>query len=382
MKIFTGNKSSRIFWPVLQKALLPIVLILLSMLPATTQAQCNSASSFTKITNTGGTATYPGTNGSPSVSVTTTATGQVSTFSFCSITNGFRAGVNDNNGSFRFAFSPAVNGIAINLNALSNNGASIERVRIRINNVMYNVTAGNITCSGTCFSCAGTGIAASGGFVTAAVDAAGNGTGQLLIQGAGLISSIEYVNEALDGQPQGSIFEIFFNNSSCILPVVLSNFTATGPQLSWTAATEQHVRHYEVERSIDGLTFTTVARVPAKGGGNYLYTDNEPATGLHYYRLKIVDADGSYQYSTIVKTNLQGAGTKRIWMNPATGALTITGLSGTSHITIYTATGQKLTQQTTSNTSENIATDNWPTGMYIVRVQQNGGSVVTSKVVK
>lgn len=349
-------------------------------------AQCNPASSFTKITNTSGTVSYPGTNGSPAVNVTTTSTGDVSVISFCNITSSFRAGEEDRGGSYRFAFSPAVNGISINLNALSNTPDDREIVRIKINDVLYSVTAANIVCSATCFGCSGVGITAAGGGVTASVSPAGNGAGQLLIQGAGLISSIEYVNEIQADDPEGSVFEIFFNNSSCLLPVTLSSFTVlpsvAGTQLGWIAATETNVKYYQVERSTDGLNFKTIVQVPAINSGNYRYDDVTAEAGTNYYRLKIMDPDGHYQYSKTVQLTLRGKNNILIPVNPVTDVLTVAGLNGNSSILVYTVTGKQMAKIVTGNSVEIIPAAHWPAGMYIVKIMSDGKIMTAEKVIK
>lgn len=364
--------------------MLAMVLVLCSAQIAT-QAQCNPASGFTKITNTSGTVTYPGTNGSPAVAVTTTATGDISTISFCGITNGYRAGQQDHSGSWRFAFSPAVNGIAINLNALSNTPDDREVVRIRINDVLYTVTPANIVCTANCFGCSGVGITATGGAIASAVNATGNGTGQLIIQGAGLINSIEYVNEVQSDEPEGSVFEIFFNNSTCILPIALYSFTATtsltGTQLSWVASAEINGSHYQVERSTDGTHFKTIAQVPVTNSGSYQYTD-ALAAGTNYYRLKIVEKDGSYTYSKIVIAILPRTGNKIILSNPIANVLSIVGLQGSSTIAVYTVTGKQLIKLITGNSTETVNTANWPAGVYIVSVISNGKMITTEKVIR
>lgn len=366
---------------------LVLFVMLMAMIPANeTAGQCNPASSFTKITNTSGTATYPGTNGSPAVAVTTTSTGDVGAIGFCNITNGFRAGVGDRSGAYRFAFSPAVNGIAINLNALSNTPGDREVVQIRINDVLYTVTAANIVCSGTCFSCSGVNIVATGGAITAAVSATGNGVGQLLIQGAGLISSIEYINVVQADDPEGSVFDIFFNNSSCLLPVNLTDFkafsTIVGVQVSWIASTEMNVNHYQLERSADGTNFKTIVQVPATNSGNYRYEDATAAAGTNYYRLKINDKDGSYQFSKTVQIARLGKSDSMVFQNPVTDVLKIAGLSGNSNIAVYTIAGKQMAQIATSNFTETIRTANWPAGIYIVRIINGGRILPAEKLMK
>lgn len=363
------------------------LLALLSIMPSILlQAQCGAGSGFTKITNTGGTSAYPGTNGSASVNVTTTSTGDVSVISFCNITNGFRAGINDRGGAFKFSFSPAVNGILINLNSLSNTPNVREVVRLKINDAFYNITAANVVCAANCFGCSGTAVSAAGGALTAASSLSGNGTGQLLIQGVGPIGSIEYINEVQFDEPQGSVFEIFFNNSTCILPVTLASFTATaspaGTQLRWAASAQINLRSYQPERSTNGSDFTPLGQVTAGTAGRYQYTDLTAPAGTSYYRLKIIDRDNSYAYSSTVAVTVSRTNAKPIVFNSASNTLTVKGLSGNSVITVYTMAGSKLAAVITGRPSETIDASNWPAGLYAIKVVSNDKLIATEKVLK
>ena len=64
-----------------------------------------------------------------------------------------------------------------------------------------------------------------------------------------------------------------------------------------------------VERSTDGANFTQIAIVNAQDNSNtivnYQMIDNFPADGINYYRLKMVDNDGTFQYSNIINVNFK-----------------------------------------------------------------------------
>ena len=89
------------------------------------------------------------------------------------------------------------------------------------------------------------------------------------------------------------------------LPVELLRFEAEADGcdvlLNWLSASETEFSHYELERSSDGNQFDFVTRVDAATDQemNYQHFDDEAAP-RNYYRLKMVDLDGSYEYSNIV----------------------------------------------------------------------------------
>jgi hypothetical protein len=103
------------------------------------------------------------------------------------------------------------------------------------------------------------------------------------------------------------------------LPVTLVNFTAKivkdKIQLDWITSSEYNNELFEVQFSEDGVNFNTIGQV--KGNltsqirNDYQFMDSSPIIGTNYYRLKQVDVDGSFEYSTILsivfdESNLNG----------------------------------------------------------------------------
>ncbi len=94
-----------------------------------------------------------------------------------------------------------------------------------------------------------------------------------------------------------------------VLPVQLVNFKAEASGatviLDWETANEVDLEYFEVQRSVEGKDFTKVGTALAKGAGNYTLKDQEaPFNTPVFYRLKMVDADGQYDYSNIETVTL------------------------------------------------------------------------------
>jgi hypothetical protein len=92
--------------------------------------------------------------------------------------------------------------------------------------------------------------------------------------------------------------------------------------LKWKTENEINTSHFLVERSIDGNHFDAIGTVAANGNNingsvfNYSFTDVEAANQqslLLYYRLKVVDRDGVFKYSSVITISL----------NDITGKLTV-----------------------------------------------------------
>lgn len=106
-----------------------------------------------------------------------------------------------------------------------------------------------------------------------------------------------------------------FTNQFVALPVTLSSFSGKNSGknnlLNWNVATEDGLDHYELQRSFDGREFTAIGNVQATGNSNYNYTDdissiNKP---VYFYRLRMIDKDGGFSYSAVVKINVSVKGT-------------------------------------------------------------------------
>lgn len=98
-----------------------------------------------------------------------------------------------------------------------------------------------------------------------------------------------------------------YTKTAVVLPVTIVSFAGknetNGNVLTWQAANELHVDHYELEKSNDGQNFSFVADIKASGEKNYSYIDADinNSSPVEYYRLKSVDTNGNFTYSTIVK---------------------------------------------------------------------------------
>ena len=116
------------------------------------------------------------------------------------------------------------------------------------------------------------------------------------------------------------------------LPVILTSFTARQEEstvhLAWSTASEINSDYFQIERSPDGTDFKTLSRQAAAGDSQqeltYRYADEGAAnrfSGTLYYRLKMVDFDGSFEYSDITAVALNQRPGLRVYANRATGEI-------------------------------------------------------------
>jgi hypothetical protein len=122
--------------------------------------------------------------------------------------------------------------------------------------------------------------------------------------------------------------------TTSVLPVKLAGFSGIlngkTAQLNWNTAQKLNSSYFKVQRSNNGNNFEAIKTITAKGYSNttahYQTTDDlfSFAGNIAYYRLKIVDIDGRFTYSTIVmlKTTATSIVNKlSVWPNPYQGQL-------------------------------------------------------------
>ena len=73
-------------------------------------------------------------------------------------------------------------------------------------------------------------------------------------------------------------------------------------EVTWHSVNHIKVRRYELEKSADGINFTYVTARPAGANAqsNFSVKDEYLFEGVNYYRLKIVDKNGNFNYSKTV----------------------------------------------------------------------------------
>ncbi len=146
------------------------------------------------------------------------------------------------------------------------------------------------------------------------------------VQPSGNTSNLNgvFFENGVDGWAVGNNGTILKYGDIRLLPVTIVGFTANAHNqnviLNWQTSNEVNVKHFAVERSLDGINFTAVGIVNATGTTiaqqHYSYSDNATANDIIYYRLKITDKDGSSYYSKIVLVKTLQNGSLKIYPNP------------------------------------------------------------------
>lgn len=175
------------------------------------------------------------------------------------------------------------------------------------------------------------------------------------------------------------------------LPAQILTFNAspagTKVNLTWKVATEVNVINYVVEYSIDNANWTVAGSVTANGSSSYTLQHQNPRKGINYYRIRIVDADGSAKFSEIRRVSFGNGGEIVVYPNPAAfGKVFVTltdKLIGRSVVMdVYGMNGQlvRRLQLTSANQTEQVNVSGLTNGKYILQIRANDGSDAISKV--
>ena len=167
------------------------------------------------------------------------------------------------------------------------------------------------------------------------------------------------------------------------LPIKVKNFTAQ-PQgdnsvmLRWISLFEANSYKYVIQRSTDGRNFSDVSEIKAAGNSltalNYFYADRQGANGAVYYRLKLVDLDGSIDYTKIIYLNNGQVmfGQLSVFPNPFRSEVQLKGVTASDvnrkNVKLYNAMGSEVAYRVLSGNSI-IIDPALPKGVYILRVK-------------
>ncbi|MCF2503093.1 T9SS type A sorting domain-containing protein [Dyadobacter sp. CY107] len=169
------------------------------------------------------------------------------------------------------------------------------------------------------------------------------------------------------------------------LPVTLSAFDVkkegTVATITWSTTVETNSDHFEVEHSGDGKKWTVLDIVAAQGESKelvpYTYTHTNPLT-TNLYRLRMVDQDGTFAFSTIKSLNFDGDAQMKIYPNPSTDHIVLSSSEAISNVKFYDQRGV-LVLNTIPDAMNAIDVRKLHQGTYLIKV--NDGSLTRRIVI-
>jgi hypothetical protein len=167
------------------------------------------------------------------------------------------------------------------------------------------------------------------------------------------------------------------SDNNAILPVTI--LSLTGKQIgkdhliSWQVGTEVNFAHYVVETSIDGKQFNEVGQVQGEGKKNYQFS-NLQATST-YYRLKLVDLDGSVEYSPVIKIGSKTDNKLSFYPNPVKDQLTVV-LEANVSAQLVNSIGQVVWTGSLEAGINTILVGQFVQGVYSLVVEGKGYQII------
>lgn len=178
------------------------------------------------------------------------------------------------------------------------------------------------------------------------------------------------------------------------LPIELINFylkiEVKGNHLFWQTAQEANSSHFEIEKSTDAKNFIKIGELRAAGYSTspkeYDFNDPDTMEKIIYYRLKKVDQDQSFDYSSIISARRVNLNHIQFGPNPSTGLLNLrmnTMAPEEYNFEIYNITGQLIKQfnfDLLKGYNEiNLTLESLPKGTYLFEIRNSKGNIVFNK---
>src|SRR5690606_7008544 len=120
-----------------------------------------------------------------------------------------------------------------------------------------------------------------------------------------------YFRVYLFSSAEGAIFDIVASGDPLSIDMgkISAENIGKSNKVTWNSIKESIGDLYVLERSRDGKTFHTIADFKAIGQANtYEHIDNTPFVGANYYRVRLVNNDGSSSYTNIVVAHMNSLG--------------------------------------------------------------------------
>lgn len=190
----------------------------------------------------------------------------------------------------------------------------------------------------------------------------------------------------LNGPLMASSSTTGFSSMPSVLPVKFVSFTVShardGIAVKWCTTEEREVAIFRIERSKDGHNWQTIGQVePVKklaGFNYYLYTDKEIISGLIYYRVKQIDLDGDFIYTSVsgIRSNLLSY--QEVKISSVANTLVVNfsqEVKGNVVLRLVSSSGQLVAQQTFYQPTGNMILDqNSNKGLHFLYIS-NGQEV-------
>ena len=191
-------------------------------------------------------------------------------------------------------------------------------------------------------------------------------------------------------QNGGAEFHNFcYQPNFATLPVTLSDFQITRSEqsilLKWQTTAETNSDRFEVQHSKNAKDWKELGVVKSTGESavkqSYDFTDGNPLNGQNYYRLKMVDRDETYAFSSIRSIGIKNDNQVYVYPNPVTDEFSVktSEFSPVKSMSLLASDGRSYTLPLTQ---EKISIKSFQSGIYILQLTNEDGTVTNKKILK
>ncbi len=189
-------------------------------------------------------------------------------------------------------------------------------------------------------------------------------------------------------------------NTTLVTPLPISLLYFKGEHkkdhnlLWWQTSFEKNSSSIEIQKSEDGSMFhkigTIAAQINSTNLVKYEFIDLN-ASSSNYYRLKLIDLNGEFNYSTIIYISNYEESRFEIYPNPVIKAKPITCkvsslLNSTVEISLFNSLGQvifsKITNIIAGDNELIVPTDSMPSGLYILKAATQNDSFMQRLIIE
>lgn len=188
----------------------------------------------------------------------------------------------------------------------------------------------------------------------------------------------------------------YVNSLLGVMPIKLISFTGTfnhnQVSLNWVTAQEVGFSHFEIERTSENLKFIQIGVTTGAGSNTndenaYSFTDANAVLGVNYYRLKSVDMDGSFEYSSVVTVIVEAEKSISVFPNPSNGLFVNVssnfGLGENTLVTVFNNEGTLLQKASVTEREARIDFNSkLASGVYILKYTSGAFTQTVRLIVK
>ena len=155
--------------------------------------------------------------------------------------------------------------------------------------------------------------------------------------------------------------------------------------ITWNTYSEARTNIFKLERSENGTYFYPIGEIPAAGFSStvrsYSFRDMNPVNGINYYRVKMIETDGKFQHSAIVKTTNKTQSNWYVINNPAKENIHLAGIEKGDEVNIFDPLGARIFSGKANGNYLNIPVSGISNGVYFIKVLNDKGSVIRQVII-